>query len=406
MCAALTENVVLVRTRCHDLKSVRKLNCWGCALKDVSIVHRMPNVEVISLSINSIDTLENFASCTLLQELYLRKNEIKDINEILHLSQLQYLKKLSLEDNPCTSVDNYRFTVLKTLPNLEYLDNVRVTPDEIYQAEKTGRDLIWPGSGGVADVADLNGADNDLNDDIEYTTTANGVGNQHHRVSHHESQISLSNQLSSSNNLYHGTASEVSYSTENVPEVVQATQSNANQSSSSSSVFQSNVNGSVNRNSGSQFSYSNGTNGRETNVHTNGNCTKSKTNMAKSNSLSDYNLYHNETYRNTSPPPLSAQHNYEPSEYSYEGNASNGSVNSQAQVYGSTPNNFHPHNQNGSTRNIPSSASSQQRLLPKGGKNRNANILSAVLCLIKELDYGSLEVVDTTIHCRMEEMED
>ena len=37
---------------------------------------------------------------------------------------------------------------------------------------------------------------------------------------------------------------------------------------------------------------------------------------------------------------------------------------------------------------------------------QNANILSAVLCLIKELDYGSLEVVDTTIHCRMEEMED
>ncbi|CAG2167537.1 unnamed protein product [Oppiella nova] len=50
--------------------------------------------------------------------------------------------------------------------------------------------------------------------------------------------------------------------------------------------------------------------------------------------------------------------------------------------------------------------SSAQRLLPKGGKHRNANILSAVLCLIKELDYASLEVVDTTIHCRMEEMED
>lgn len=85
----------------------------------------MPNVEVISLSINSIDTLENFASCTMLQELYLRKNEIKNINEILHLSQLQFLKKLSLEDNPCTTTDNYRLTVLKALPNLEFLDNVR-----------------------------------------------------------------------------------------------------------------------------------------------------------------------------------------------------------------------------------------------------------------------------------------
>lgn len=41
--------------------------------------------------------------------------------------------------------------------------------------------------------------------------------------------------------------------------------------------------------------------------------------------------------------------------------------------------------------------------LPKGGKNRNANILSAVLCLIKELDYVSCEVVQTALHCRIEE---
>lgn len=85
----------------------------------------MPALEVISLSINSIDTLEYFASCRNLQELYLRKNEIKNINEILHLAQLQFLKKLSLEDNPCNKVDNYRLTVLKALPNLEFLDNVQ-----------------------------------------------------------------------------------------------------------------------------------------------------------------------------------------------------------------------------------------------------------------------------------------
>ena len=35
---------------------------------------------------------------------------------------------------------------------------------------------------------------------------------------------------------------------------------------------------------------------------------------------------------------------------------------------------------------------------------QNANILSAILCLIKELDAASLEVVDTEIHCRMEDL--
>lgn len=39
----------------------------------------------------------------------------------------------------------------------------------------------------------------------------------------------------------------------------------------------------------------------------------------------------------------------------------------------------------------------------KGFKNRNPNILSAVLCLIKELDYFSCEVVQNALHCRMEE---
>lgn len=37
---------------------------------------------------------------------------------------------------------------------------------------------------------------------------------------------------------------------------------------------------------------------------------------------------------------------------------------------------------------------------------QNANVLSAVLCLIKELDYSSLEVVEMAVRCRMEELDD
>lgn len=35
---------------------------------------------------------------------------------------------------------------------------------------------------------------------------------------------------------------------------------------------------------------------------------------------------------------------------------------------------------------------------------RNSNLLSAVLCLVKELDYQSLEVLDLAIRCRMDEI--
>ena len=129
MSSVLTENIVLSRTRSHDLRHVKKLNCWGSELSDVSIVQQMPNVEVLSLSINNIASLQDFSLCKNLQELYLRKNKITDINEIFYLQDLSSLKKLTLEDNPCNQHANYRYTILKALPHLETLDNVNVTTE-------------------------------------------------------------------------------------------------------------------------------------------------------------------------------------------------------------------------------------------------------------------------------------
>jgi len=39
-------------------------------------------------------------------------------------------------------------------------------------------------------------------------------------------------------------------------------------------------------------------------------------------------------------------------------------------------------------------------------RNRNSNMLSAVLCLLREMDIPSLEVVETAVRCRMEELDD
>merc|ERR1719419_447144 len=51
-------------------------------------------------------------------------------------------------------------------------------------------------------------------------------------------------------------------------------------------------------------------------------------------------------------------------------------------------------------------ARSPQRPYPIRPKNRNSNVLSAILCLIKEIDGPSLEVVEMAVRCRMEELED
>lgn len=56
----------------------------------------MPNVEVLSLSVNKIEHLEDFAHCPKLRELYLRKNNINDIAEIEWLKELPMLKVLWL----------------------------------------------------------------------------------------------------------------------------------------------------------------------------------------------------------------------------------------------------------------------------------------------------------------------
>ncbi|XP_033100575.1 cilia- and flagella-associated protein 410-like isoform X1 [Anneissia japonica] len=140
----LTEGLVLARARASDLENVRKLNCWAACLTDVSILRQMPSLEVIGLSVNSLTTLEDFLHCPNLVELYIRKNCIADLSEIWHLRKLPKLRVLWLADNPCAAGDMYRMTVLKILPNLQRLDNVAVTSEEVHRALELGDDLPYP----------------------------------------------------------------------------------------------------------------------------------------------------------------------------------------------------------------------------------------------------------------------
>ena len=45
----LTEDMIVARTRVNDLACVKKLNCWGADLDDVSVLRRLENVEMLSL---------------------------------------------------------------------------------------------------------------------------------------------------------------------------------------------------------------------------------------------------------------------------------------------------------------------------------------------------------------------
>lgn len=142
----LTRKLVLAKAKASDLDSVKKLNCWGCNLTDISIFSQIPNIEVLTLSVNSISSLSPLAGCLSLCELYLRRNLIPSLSELSHLRPLTRLRVLWLAENPCcvTEPNQYRLTVLRCLPRLQKLDNQVVTEEEVALALEEGDEITAP----------------------------------------------------------------------------------------------------------------------------------------------------------------------------------------------------------------------------------------------------------------------
>ncbi|XP_024415737.2 cilia- and flagella-associated protein 410 isoform X1 [Desmodus rotundus] len=147
----LTRKMVLSRAKASELHNVRKLNCWGSRLTDISICREMPSLEVITLSVNSVSTLEPMSRCQQLSELYLRRNRIASLTELSYLKGLPRLRVLWLAENPCCGADPhlYRMTVLRNLPNLQKLDNQAVTEEELSQAVMEGEEVTAPSREGT-----------------------------------------------------------------------------------------------------------------------------------------------------------------------------------------------------------------------------------------------------------------
>ncbi|NWI61167.1 CU002 protein, partial [Calyptomena viridis] len=112
----------------------------------ISICRDLPNIEVITFSVNGISDLEPLTRCHNLSELYLRSNNIRSLDELFHLKALPRLRVLWLAENPCCGQDphRYRMTVLRALPGLQRLDNQAVTEEELSQALVDGVEITAP----------------------------------------------------------------------------------------------------------------------------------------------------------------------------------------------------------------------------------------------------------------------
>lgn len=140
MAGVLTTNLVLQKTKLDNMKHVRKLNVCGVHLNDIGVLRDAVNVEVLSMSVNDIEDLDPLRACSNLRELYLRKNAITDVHQVLHLSRLPFLSSLNMSENPISSDPNYRRFLIAALPNLVRLDDM-----DIMQREREDAERLFPG---------------------------------------------------------------------------------------------------------------------------------------------------------------------------------------------------------------------------------------------------------------------
>ncbi|XP_054732921.1 heat shock protein DDB_G0288861 isoform X8 [Anastrepha obliqua] len=360
----LTEEMVIARSKQSDLGSIKKLNCWGSDLSDVSIIKRMRGVEVLALSVNKITTLQPFEDCHKLQELYLRRNNIQDINEIAYLQNLPALKYLWLEENPCCERvgPSYRQTVLRALPNLKKLDNVEVTQEEVDEALRGGGS--GSGSGGTREEEEV----------YEDSYAQNQQPQRYEQPSPPQQQQQQQQQQQHEQNHY-------------PPQHRQQQQTPQYQQNSSPQQYQQ-------RRSSSPMKESDRPSYPAHYRHSQTDLTEWEEHQQHNQFGSTAALHH---------PSGGPRRNEVSDRYAYR----NGSARENGGDW-EEPERPRPRRPDGRYSDSASTVSTAVLNHYSGYHrrpiNRSSNLLSATLCLVKELDYPSLEVVEHAVRCRIDEL--
>jgi len=56
----LTRDLIVTKCKTDKLGAIKNLNLWGNDLDDLSLLTELPNVEIVSLSLNKINSLRPF----------------------------------------------------------------------------------------------------------------------------------------------------------------------------------------------------------------------------------------------------------------------------------------------------------------------------------------------------------
>ncbi|XP_059085512.1 uncharacterized protein LOC131882366 isoform X6 [Tigriopus californicus] len=432
----LTEEMIVARTRVSDMNNVKKLNCWGAELTDITVLRKLVNVEVLSLSVNCITSLSDIQNCKNLQELYIRKNKIPDLSEICWLKELSKLKSLWLEENPCVQDhgDVYRVTVIRNLPQLQKLDNLPVQSDEMADAMRRGMELVHPLDREptvpyhnvnyqplpTGNIERRRSQSQDPYSDYQDEGPIMHSGSRRTsameqnplvRRSPHNSQLALNEGLRRIS--MHESPAMVSNPRDESPPPVMYQERQPRNSMSSYS-------GPTSDAQLSSYGYQGGSyETRSGHVHENGSMngldgSSTPSRMVHSASTTESptsEINHNMLTRSGSASihPSLAKDSYSPTnneQDEYHQQEHSAVVSQQYEQAYEQANHQLESTQTRSRSVVGRNSFSPERPYPRRPKNRNSNILSAVLCLIKELDGPSLEVAEMAIRCRMDELDD
>jgi len=112
---ALTIDLITTKCKTDKLVNIKNINLWGNDLEDLSVLQELPNLEIVSLSLNKINSLKDFQYCHKVVELYLRKNQVSELAEVQYLVNLPNLRVLWMAHNPCAEHPYYRPYIIKHL---------------------------------------------------------------------------------------------------------------------------------------------------------------------------------------------------------------------------------------------------------------------------------------------------
>ena len=56
--------MIFQKLKTNKYDQIKNLNLWGHELEDISILREFHNLEILSLSVNKISTLQDIAYCT------------------------------------------------------------------------------------------------------------------------------------------------------------------------------------------------------------------------------------------------------------------------------------------------------------------------------------------------------